>query len=88
MQFGSYLLNLVQGNFGNSLTSGRKVWSMISAAAPVSFQLGLCAIVVTAIVAGAARYDRRPQPERRVDYVILGTALFLWAIPPYVARRC
>ena len=30
VQFGSYLWNLVHGNFGNSLTSGRSVWAMIS----------------------------------------------------------
>src|SRR6185437_6010025 len=51
VQFGSYLFNLLHGNFGNSLTSGRSVWALISAAAPVSFQLGLCAMVLTAVVA-------------------------------------
>jgi ABC-type dipeptide/oligopeptide/nickel transport system permease component len=46
MQFASYIWNLLHGNFGNSLTSGRSVWAMISAAAPVSFLLGLCAMVL------------------------------------------
>jgi ABC-type dipeptide/oligopeptide/nickel transport system permease component len=84
-QFGSYLLNLLHGNFGNSLTSGRSVWAMISAAAPVSFQLGLCAIIVTAIVAIPLGLVAGLKQNSKLDYSILGTALFLWAIPPYVA---
>ena len=84
-QFLNYLLNLLHGNFGNSLTSGRSVWAMISAAAPVSFQLGLCAIVVTAIVAVPLGLLAGLRQNSKLDYSILGTALFLWAIPPYVA---
>lgn len=85
VQFGSYLLNLVQGNFGNSLISGRKVWSMIAAAAPVSFQLGLCAVIITAVVAVPLGMIAALNQNSRLDYLILGSALFLWAIPPYVA---
>jgi peptide/nickel transport system permease protein len=84
-QFGAYLLNLVQGNFGNSLTSGRSVWAMVSAAAPVSFQLGLCAILLTALVAIPLGLIAGLNQNSRLDYLILGSALFLWAIPPYVA---
>jgi len=84
-QFGSYLLNLLHGNFGNSLNSGRSVWSMISAAAPVSFQLGLCAIVLTALVAIPLGLIAGLNQNSRLDYTILGSALFLWAIPAYVA---
>lgn len=85
VQFGSYLLNLVQGNFGNSLISGRSVWAMISAAAPVSLKLGLCAVIVTALVAVPLGMVAALNQNTRIDYSILGTALFLWAIPPYVA---
>lgn len=85
VQFGSYMLNLVQGNFGNSLTSGRSVWGMVSAAAPVSLMLGLCAIVVTAIVAIPLGMIAGMNQNSRLDYTILGTAVTLWAIPAYVA---
>ena len=84
-QFLNYLWTLVQGNFGNSLSSGRKVWSMIAAAAPVSFQLGLCAIVLTAVVAIPLGLIAGLNQNSKLDYSILGSALFLWAIPPYVA---
>lgn len=85
VQFGSYMLNLLQGNFGNSLTSGRSVWGMVSAAAPVSLMLGLCAIVVTAVVAIPLGMIAGMNQNSRLDYTILGTAVTLWAIPAYVA---
>lgn len=84
-QFFNYISNLVRGNFGNSLSSGRSVWAMITAAAPVSFQLGLCAIIVTALLAIPLGLIAGLNQNSRIDYSILGTALFLWAIPPYVA---
>ncbi|KQU71846.1 peptide ABC transporter [Aminobacter sp. DSM 101952] len=85
VQFGSYILNLIQGNFGNSLTSGRSVWAMVSAAAPVSFKLGLCAVILTAIVAVPLGMIAAMNQNTKIDYAILGSALFLWAIPAYVA---
>ncbi|MBT1157897.1 ABC transporter permease [Aminobacter anthyllidis] len=84
-QFASYIFNLLQGNFGNSLTSGRSVWAMVSAAAPVSFKLGLCAVVLTAIVAVPLGMIAAMNQNTKIDYAILGSALFLWAIPAYVA---
>jgi len=85
VQFGSYILNLIQGNFGNSLTSGRSVWAMVSAAAPVSFKLGLCAVILTAVVAVPLGMIAAMNQNTKIDYAILGSALFLWAIPAYVA---
>ena len=85
VQFGSYMWNLVQGNFGNSLNSGRSVWAMVSAAAPVSFALGLMAILLTAIVAIPLGMIAGMNQNSRLDYAILGTAVALWAIPAYVA---
>lgn len=85
VQFGNYLLNLVQGNFGNSLFSGRSVWAMVSAAAPVSLLLGLMAMIVTALVAIPLGMVAGMNQNSRLDYTILGTAVTLWAIPAYVA---
>jgi ABC-type dipeptide/oligopeptide/nickel transport system permease component len=85
VQFGRYIGNLIQGNFGNSLQSGRPVWQMIAAAAPVSMQLGLLSILLTAVVAVPLGVLAGINQNSRLDYTILGTALFLWAIPAYVA---
>lgn len=85
VQFGSYVWNAVHGNFGRSLNSGRPVWNMIVAAAPVSMQLGLLTIVLTAVVGIPLGAIAGMRQNTRVDYAIVGTALFIWAIPAYVA---
>lgn len=85
VQFGNYLWNLLHGNFGNSLFSGRSVWAMISAAAPVSLMLGLMVMIVTALVAVPLGMIAGMNQNSRLDYTILGTAVTLWAIPAYVA---
>jgi ABC-type dipeptide/oligopeptide/nickel transport system permease component len=84
-QFGSYIWNVLHGDFGNSLTSGRPVWRSIKAAAPVSMQLGLLAILVTAVVGIPLGVWAALRQNSAVDYTILTAALLLWAIPPYVA---
>lgn len=84
-QFISYVGNALSGNFGNSLISGRPVLSMITAAAPVSIQLGVFAILITAIVAIPLGLVAGLNRNTRLDYFILGGALCVWAIPSYVA---
>jgi peptide/nickel transport system permease protein len=85
VQFGSYIWNLLQGNFGNSLTSGRSVWRMITAAMPVSMTLGLLTIILTALVAIPLGVVAALKQNSKLDYLILGSALLLWSIPAYVA---
>ncbi len=85
VQFGSYIWNLLHGNFGNSLTSGRSVWRMITAAMPVSMTLGLLTIILTALVAIPLGVIAALKQNSKLDYLILGSALLLWSIPAYVA---
>ncbi|EYD74129.1 putative oligopeptide ABC transporter, permease protein [Rubellimicrobium mesophilum DSM 19309] len=85
IQFWNYISHLLTGNWGNSLVTGRPVWRTISAAAPVSLQLGLVAILLTAVVAIPLGVIAALNQNRAADYAILGSALILWAIPPYVA---
>lgn len=84
-QFGTYMWNLLHGNFGNSLVTGRPVWAMVSAAAPVSLQLAICSIVITAVVAVPLGMIAAMRQNTTIDYAITGAALFLWAVPAYVA---
>lgn len=84
-QFWRYITSLLQGNWGNSLINDRPVWSAISAAAPVSFQLGVTTIIVTALVAIPLGIISALNQNNKIDYTILTTALVMWAIPPYVA---
>jgi peptide/nickel transport system permease protein len=84
-QFGSYIWNLLHGNFGNSLLSGRSVWRMITAAMPISMTLGVMSIVLTALIAIPLGVIAALKQNSKLDYLILGSALLLWAIPAYVA---
>jgi peptide/nickel transport system permease protein len=84
-QFFGYLSNLLQGNWGNSLTNGRSVWRTISSAAPVSITLGTLAIALTALVGIPLGVAAGLKQNKRLDYVIMTTALVIWAVPPYVA---
>lgn len=85
LQFADYVWNVLQGNFGNSLTSGRSVGRTIAAAAPVSISLGILAIILTAIVAIPLGVIAALRQNTALDYTILGSALFLYAVPSYVA---
>ena len=85
VQFGSYIWNLLHGNFGNSLTSGRSVWRMITAAMPVSMTLGLLTIILTTVIAIPLGVIAAIKQNSKLDYLILGSALLLWSIPAYVA---
>ena len=84
-QFGDYVWRVLHFDFGNSLTSGRSVARTIAAAAPVSIQLGLLAIILTALVAIPLGVIAALNQNRAIDYAILGSALFFYAIPSYVA---
>ena len=84
-QFGSYIWNLLHGNFGNSLISGRSVWRMITAAMPISMTLGIMSIALTALIAIPLGVIAALKQNSKLDYLILGSALLLWAIPAYVA---
>ena len=67
-----------------SLITGQPVGRMLAAAAPVSLQLGMATIVLTAIVAIPLGLMAALREGTWVDTLILGGALILWAIPPYV----
>jgi ABC-type dipeptide/oligopeptide/nickel transport system permease component len=84
-QFFSYVWQLFHGNWGNSLVTGRPVWRTIAKAAPVSMQLGLVTIVITAVLAVPLGILAAIRQNTRTDYAILGSALLIWAIPAYVA---
>jgi len=83
-QFASYVGNLLQGDWGNSLITGQPVWRTIAAAAPVSGQLGLATIILTTLIAIPLGVIAALNQNGKLDYITLGAALAVGAIPPYV----
>ncbi|WP_316858938.1 ABC transporter permease [uncultured Cohaesibacter sp.] len=85
VQFGDYLLNILHGNFGNSLVSGRSVNSMIIAALPVTLKLGLTAIFLLSLVGIILGVIAALNQNKLLDNLIVGFALIVWGIPVFVA---
>lgn len=84
VQFWHYLTHLARGNFGNSLITGRSVGPMLIAALPVTLQLGLATMVLTALTAVPLGIWAALREGSLADRIIRGAALLLWALPPYV----
>jgi ABC-type dipeptide/oligopeptide/nickel transport system permease component len=85
VQFADYLWHLAQGNLGNSLITNRPVNQIIAAAAPISIQLGVAATVIMAIIGIPLGVLAALRQNSWVDNTIVAFALFIWAIPVYVA---
>ena len=85
VQFGDYLWHLIHGNLGNSLVSSRPVNDIIRAAAPISFQLGVAATILLAVVGVPLGVLAALKQNSWLDNLITAIALFIWAIPVYVA---
>lgn len=85
VQFGDYLRNILHGNFGNSLVSGRSVNSMLKAALPVTFKIGLTAIFFLSVVGIILGVIAALNQNKWIDNLIVGFALFIWGIPVFVA---
>lgn len=85
VQFGDYINNILHGNFGNSLVSGRSVNSMIKAALPVTLQIGLSAIFLLSLVGILLGVIAALNQNKLLDNIIVGFALMVWGIPVFVA---
>jgi peptide/nickel transport system permease protein len=85
VQFVDYVWRLVRGDMGRSLITDRAVSDIMVAAAPVSFQLGVAATLLLAVVGIPLGTLAALHHNAWVDHAIVGTALFIRAVPPYVA---
>ena len=85
VQFGDYVVHILKGDFGNSLVSGRSVNEMLKAAIPVTFQIGLSAILIISIIGTILGAIAALNHNKLVDNLIVGFALFIWGIPVFVA---
>ena len=85
MQFGRYLGNLLQGDFGPSFQyKDYTVTELIAAGFPVSLQLGGLAILL-ALVAGVSMGTLAAMNQnRRIDHIAMGAAMTGISIPNFV----
>ena len=85
VQFGGYVGNILHGNFGNSLVSGRSVNSMLKAAVPVTLKIGLSAIFLLSLIGIILGVIAALNQNKLLDNIIVGFALIVWGIPVFVA---
>lgn len=85
VQFGNYVWNIMHGDFGNSLVSGRSVNSMLKAALPVTLKIGLTAIFFLSVFGTILGIIAALNHNKWIDNLIVGFALFVWGIPVFVA---
>lgn len=84
VQFGDYVLHLVQGNFGNSLVSGRAVGSMLASALPITLKMGFAAVVILSFFGIIFGVIAALNQNTWLDNLILSFALAAWGIPVFV----
>ncbi|MCB0899157.1 MAG: ABC transporter permease [Actinobacteria bacterium] len=83
VQYFKYLVNLLQGNFGESF-SGRPVWEEITQAFPVTFRLALIAIIIEIIIGISAGILAALNRGGFWDNLILISTLIVISIPVFV----
>ncbi|MEN9934120.1 MAG: Oligopeptide transport system permease protein OppB [Chloroflexota bacterium] len=84
VQFGDYVQKLLRGDWGRSINGQRDIWNMISVALPVSFQIGLGAALLTALVGIPLGALAALRQNTWLDYMIVSGTLVLRTIPVFV----
>lgn len=85
MQFGRYLGNLLQGDFGPSFQyKDYTVTELIAAGFPVSLQLGGLAILLALVMGIAVGTAAAMNQNSRIDHVAMGAAMTGISIPNFV----
>lgn len=83
-QFANYIGNLAVGDFGYSIREKRDVWTMIAVRLPISIQIGLAATVAMMVIGIPLGVISALKHNRFIDQSIVGSIVFLNAIPIFV----
>lgn len=85
MQYGMYLKNILQGDFGPSFQyKDRTVTELIAIGFPVSLQLGGIAIVMALVIGSFLGITAALRQNTAVDYSVMGVAMTGITIPNFV----
>ncbi len=85
VQYGTFLLHLLQGNFGYSyLYKGQKVSDLIFPFIAISAQLGISAFILSLLVGVPAGIFAALRRSTWVDTSLMTVMLFLYAVPAFV----
>jgi oligopeptide transport system permease protein len=85
VQFGNYLVDIVQGDFGPSFTyPTRSVSEMIFTGLPVTFELAINALLVALLIGIAAGLIAAIKKNTAADYVSMSTAMIGICMPSFL----
>lgn len=85
IQYFDYLDNLLHGNFGPSFKyPGRTVTEIIAAGMPVTFELGLYALLIALLVGISSGVIASLKPNTIQDYLPMSLAMIGICLPSYV----
>ncbi|NML52857.1 ABC transporter permease [Streptomyces sp. R302] len=87
MQYVIYLGNLLQGDFGTQIASGRPIAEVIAEAYPVTIQLTLFAFTFTVVVGITLGVIAGLKPDTLRDRGLLILTLLLISVPSFVLGR-
>jgi peptide/nickel transport system permease protein len=83
-QFVTWVGNVSRGDFGKSYYSGRSVRGDLDERLPVTFELGLLAIVVSILIGIPIGAISAIHQDTWLDYVTRGSAIMFLSIPSFV----
>lgn len=83
IQYGTYMKNLLQGDFGQTF-GGRQIGDLIAQAYPNTIKLALVALVVEALIGLTAGVLTGLRRNGFLDNLVLVSTLFLIALPTFV----
>ncbi len=84
-QFVAFLWGLVRGDLGESLTNQTPVAQLIRQSLPASLELGVCALLIAAVLGLAVGFSGIARPEGKVDLAGRLYGIGTYALPPFWA---
>ena len=83
VQYGNWLSGLVRGDLGHSFYSDRPVMDNIAGRLPVSFEVGLLAILSAMIIGVPVGIYSGIRPESALDHLLRGVSIVLISVPAF-----
>jgi peptide/nickel transport system permease protein len=85
VQYGRYLMDLLHGQLGESLTNNEPVTAVIGHSLPASLELGVVALLLAALVGLAVGFSGVARPEGKTDLAGRLYGIGTYALPPFWA---
>jgi peptide/nickel transport system permease protein len=85
LQYGQFLVDLLQGDLGESLNSQEPVSRIISQSLPASLELGITALLLAAVLGLAVGFSGIARPEGKLDLAGRLYGIGTYALPPFWA---